>query len=165
MSGDGQLLWGVGWGPLPAHAVGRGVAAGCWALQSSRPGRPVGSHSTMAVGSHSATSATQHHGCWLTQRHVCHTAPWLLAHTPPWPPPCNPVLAGVEHESQVDRTLSPHVKANLLSVRDWRGYRNPWMPEGGAHAGVDGSRQALLVAGIAWQRPGCQMPTAVIWRS
>ncbi|PRW61602.1 endoplasmic reticulum oxidoreductin 1 [Chlorella sorokiniana] len=36
----------------------------------------------------------------------------------------------VEHESQVDRTLSPHVKANLLSVRDWRGYRNPWMPEG-----------------------------------
>lgn len=45
---------------------------------------------------------------------------------PPTPPP------GVEHESQVDRTLSPHVKASLLSVRDWRGYRNPWMPEGGA---------------------------------
>jgi hypothetical protein len=32
----------------------------------------------------------------------------------------------------VDRTLAPHVKASLLSVRDWRGYRNPWMPEGGA---------------------------------
>lgn len=39
---------------------------------------------------------------------------------------------GVEHESQVDRTLAPHIKASLLSVRDWRGYRNPWMPEGGA---------------------------------
>lgn len=67
---------------------------------------------------------------------LAHTAPWLLAHSTPCAPPCNPVLAGVEHESQVDRTLSPHIKANLLSVRDWRGYRNPWMPEGGAHAGM-----------------------------
>lgn len=32
----------------------------------------------------------------------------------------------------MDRTLAPHIKASLLSVRDWRGYRNPWMPEGGA---------------------------------
>lgn len=36
----------------------------------------------------------------------------------------------VQHESEVDRTLAPHVKASLLSVRDWRGYKNPWMPEG-----------------------------------
>lgn len=36
----------------------------------------------------------------------------------------------VQLESNVDRTLAPHVKASLLSVRDWRGYRNPWMPEG-----------------------------------
>ncbi|KAI3432253.1 hypothetical protein D9Q98_003814 [Chlorella vulgaris] len=36
----------------------------------------------------------------------------------------------VQLESDVDRTLAPHIKASLLSVRDWRGYRNPWMPEG-----------------------------------
>ncbi|PSC73520.1 endoplasmic reticulum oxidoreductin-1-like [Micractinium conductrix] len=40
--------------------------------------------------------------------------------------PCD----SVQHESAVDRTLSPHMRASLLSVRDWRGYKNPWMPEG-----------------------------------
>lgn len=32
-------------------------------------------------------------------------------------------------ESVVDRTLQPQMKARLLSVRDWRGFKNPWMPE------------------------------------
>ena len=60
------------------------------------------------------------------QRHwpeLCRRTVWLaslLGHA-----------ADVQLESDVDRTLAPHVKANLLSVRDWRGYRNPWMPEGG----------------------------------
>eukprot|EP00887_Chlorella_sp_A99_P007988 scaffold12.g7988.t1 len=40
-----------------------------------------------------------------------------------------------QRESDVDRTLQPSMKARLLSVRDWRGYRNPWMPEG--DEGVD----------------------------
>lgn len=61
-------------------------------------------------------------------------------HTPtPHPTePHKPHRAGVQHESEVDRTLAPHVKASLLSVRDWRGYKNPWMPEGGA-AAVEGA--------------------------
>lgn len=61
----------------------------------------------------------------VTAQHVF----WSLLTTrlPPVLPP-----AGVAHESHVDRTLPPHIKASLLSVRDWRGYKNPWMPEGGA---------------------------------
>ena len=35
----------------------------------------------------------------------------------------------VEHESNVDRTIQPEIKAKLLEVKDWKGYRNPWMPE------------------------------------
>lgn len=48
----------------------------------------------------------------------------------------------VQSESHVDRTLQPHVKARLLSVRDWKGYRNPWMPE--SDEGVDYSYINLL---------------------
>ncbi|EFN52155.1 hypothetical protein CHLNCDRAFT_26991, partial [Chlorella variabilis] len=50
----------------------------------------------------------------------------------------------VQLESNVDRTLAPHVKASLLSVRDWRGYRNPWMPEGGGYEKVEFSYINLL---------------------
>jgi hypothetical protein len=59
--------------------------------------------------------------------------------------------AGVQHESDVDRTLPPHIKASLLSVRDWRGYKNPWMPEGGAWVphvtGLQGLKVQVRAAG------------------
>lgn len=48
---------------------------------------------------------------------------------PTLPPLCQ--LQGAEADSQVDRTLQPGVRSALLAVRDWRGYRNPWMPEAG----------------------------------
>lgn len=42
--------------------------------------------------------------------------------------------AGTKRESDVDRVLQPNVKARLLNVRDWRGFKNPWMPEPGGAA-------------------------------
>eukprot|EP00204_Picochlorum_oklahomense_P000794 CAMPEP_0118798906 /NCGR_PEP_ID=MMETSP1161-20130426/1231_1 /TAXON_ID=249345 /ORGANISM="Picochlorum oklahomensis, Strain CCMP2329" /LENGTH=492 /DNA_ID=CAMNT_0006726475 /DNA_START=88 /DNA_END=1566 /DNA_ORIENTATION=+ len=35
----------------------------------------------------------------------------------------------VEQESHVDRTILPDIKTKLLEVKDWKGYKNPWMPE------------------------------------
>lgn len=37
--------------------------------------------------------------------------------------------ASVQHESDIDRTIQPSIKAKLTSVRDWKGYKNPWMPD------------------------------------
>lgn len=33
----------------------------------------------------------------------------------------------VQRESDVDRSLQPGMKSKLISVRDWKGYKNPWM--------------------------------------
>lgn len=35
----------------------------------------------------------------------------------------------VEKESNVDRAIRADIKEKLLEVKDWKGYRNPWMPE------------------------------------
>uniref|UniRef100_A0A1D1ZRV9 Endoplasmic oxidoreductin-1 n=2 Tax=Auxenochlorella protothecoides TaxID=3075 RepID=A0A1D1ZRV9_AUXPR len=37
--------------------------------------------------------------------------------------------AAAAQESALDRTLQPDIRRALLAVPDWRGYRNPWMPE------------------------------------
>ena len=37
--------------------------------------------------------------------------------------------AVAEAASALDRSLQPEERQRLVSVRDWRGYRNPWMPE------------------------------------
>ena len=37
---------------------------------------------------------------------------------------------GLQRESDLDRTIQPSIKAKLMSVSDWKGYRNPWMPDG-----------------------------------
>ncbi|KAG7674052.1 hypothetical protein Ndes2526B_g02467 [Nannochloris sp. 'desiccata'] len=37
--------------------------------------------------------------------------------------------ASIQHESDLDRTIQPSIKAKLKSVRDWKGYKNPWMPD------------------------------------
>jgi len=36
----------------------------------------------------------------------------------------------LQRESNIDRTILPSMKAKLMSVHDWKGYRNPWMPDG-----------------------------------
>lgn len=36
---------------------------------------------------------------------------------------------GLQRESDLDRTITPSIKAKLASVSDWKGYRNPWMPD------------------------------------
>ena len=43
------------------------------------------------------------------------------------PPPDS--CEGVQHESDLDRTIQPSIRAKLMSVRDWKGYKNPWMPD------------------------------------
>ncbi|KDD75221.1 endoplasmic reticulum oxidoreductin 1 [Helicosporidium sp. ATCC 50920] len=35
----------------------------------------------------------------------------------------------VEQASELDRSIPSRVRAKLLAVPDWRGWRNPWMPE------------------------------------
>lgn len=35
----------------------------------------------------------------------------------------------LQRESNIDRTILPSMKAKLMSVHDWKGYRNPWMPD------------------------------------
>lgn len=39
------------------------------------------------------------------------------------------VAADVKKESDIDRSIQPSMKARLMEVKDWKGYRNPWMPE------------------------------------
>lgn len=46
-------------------------------------------------------------------------------------------VAVTQRESDVDRTLSPGIKAKLLSVKDWKGYHNPWMPADESDDNVD----------------------------
>ena len=59
------------------------------------------------------------------------TRPPTHSHPPVTYSPTHTPRAGAQRESDVDRTMQPSVKARLLSVRDWKGYRNPWMPEDG----------------------------------
>ncbi len=35
----------------------------------------------------------------------------------------------MKQESDIDKTIQPSMKAKLMNVKDWKGYRNPWMPD------------------------------------
>jgi hypothetical protein len=41
----------------------------------------------------------------------------------------NESCATAEREGAVDRSVQPGLKERLLSIQDWRGYHNPWMPD------------------------------------
>jgi hypothetical protein len=40
----------------------------------------------------------------------------------------SPAAGTTESESAVDRTVDPAVKQQLVNIRGWRGFNNPWMP-------------------------------------
>lgn len=41
----------------------------------------------------------------------------------------NFLLAAIEREFSVDRTMDAEIKQRLVSLPRWRGFNNPWMPE------------------------------------
>jgi hypothetical protein len=101
--------------------------------------------STQAAATRSVSGCRRRRSCcWLA------AAVWRSARTRPVP---GPVAAGagsragvlsppgplrlpllpaghIHKESTVDRSVDPAIKANLVNLKGWRGYDNPWMAEG-----------------------------------
>ena len=55
--------------------------------------------------------------------------PWREAETSTVVEPPPESCASIQHESDLDRTIQPSIRAKLMSVPDWKGYKNPWMPD------------------------------------
>lgn len=64
--------------------------------------------------------------CSLRDCSVCECEPEEVPE--PWRAVEGLTCDNVKKQSDVDRSIQPAVKEKLVQIRDWRGWRNPWMP-------------------------------------